>query len=604
MSKHRKPSIPTRQTTRPATRPTTEPLRRALGQAIALAALGEVEQAGECLRPLAGTGGASHGMLLVQAARLVAGEQPTTALALARESVRLDPDLAAGWMVIASILDRLGEHAEARAVCLRVVYEQGAPPEQVLNACNLLVRYGDERLALESAKRAFALMGRPLAAVDPLLYIALRLADWPMVDQLTAQLRAAHARGKGAVARESPRNNVLWCDDERTNIAVIERWSRRDMPTAAPPWRGPIEPLAGRRLRVGYLSSDFREHPGARLINGLFRHHDRSRFELFMYCSGWDDGSAIRRELESHMDHVHSVTKLSDQEAADLIRSHRIDVLVERNGPTRANRMSILTRRPAPVQIEYLGWSGSVGGRVVDYLVTDAYCVPPGVERLYPERLIRIADTYQVNDFAARIPPLALSRAQAGLPPRPTPVVGMFNAINKVRAEVWRVWMRILRMVPKAVLWVLDPGELAREHILAFTIQQDVDPQRIIWAPRVPQDLHLMRIQCCDLILDPWPYGGHTTTADALFLGIPHVTLEGRNFTGRVSGSLLHAAELGFLVQPDIDGYVEMASMMLNHPEQLAQIKRIILDNVMKTDVFNAQSKARQLEQAYTIALE
>ena len=506
-------------------------------------------------------------------------------------------------LIAAVVQDRLGDRKASEVSARSVVEAERATPAEKLGAANLLVRFGQQELALRVAKDAFEAMGRPLSQAATLLYIAQVTADWGLVDQLSAQLQDGYAQGEVATINESPRTHLLWCDDEATNIEVLKHWSARNLPQGKAE-RPPVEPMPDRKIRVGYLSSDFREHPTARLVNGLLRHHDRSQFELFMYCSGWDDGSPIRREVESHFDQVHSVAKLGDAEAAQLIRSHRVDVLVELNGPTRANRMGVLAHRPAPVQIDYLGWPGSVGGRGVDYVVGDAVTVPPGAEAAYPEQVIRLNQVYQVNDYAARTLPPKPTRAQAGLPEGDHLVLGMFNAINKVHNGVWDVWMQILQAVPNALLWMLDPGPHARKLIAKAALARGVPVQRILAAPRLKEELHLARLQHCDLMLDPWPYGGHTSTADALFAGVPVVALEGKNFASRVSGALLRAAGMGALVQQDRVSYARFAVGLLKNPAELARVKAFVREQVPKTDVFNAKGKARQLEAAYRAALE
>jgi hypothetical protein len=281
-----------------------------------------------------------------------------------------------------------------------------------------------------------------------------------------------------------------------------------------------------------------------------------------------------------------------------------VDVLVELNGPTRANRMGVLAHRPAPVQVDYLGWPGSVGGRVVDYVVGDAITVPPGAEAAYPEQVIRLSKVYQVNDYAARTLPPKLTKKAVGLPEGDYLVLGMFNAINKVHNEVWDVWMKILQAVPNALLWILDPGPQARKHIAQAAMARGVPVNRILAAPRLKEEQHLARLQHCDLMLDPWPYGGHTSTADALFAGVPVVALDGNNFASRVSGALLRAAGMSAMVQQDRASYARFAVGLLKNPTELARVKAFVREQVPKTDVFNAKDKARQLEAAYRVALE
>jgi len=543
--------------------------------------------------------------LLLRVAQRIQEQNPRRALDFVERVLSDDRSLAQAWVLSGLLQDRLGLRKGAREALLHVLASDLATPEQVLTSANLLVRFGDHALAMKAAKTAFLQLERPLRWADSLIYIALKTADWPMVDALMAQMTAAHAAGQVSELNESPRTHLLWCADEAVNVSVVRHWSATQLLESADKVAAPLPaPLAGRRLRIGYLSSDIREHPTARLANGLFRHHDRSAFELFLYCSGWDDGSALRRDVLSHFDHVHSVAQLDNEAAAAMIRAHQIDVLVELNGPTRANRMGILAHRPAPVQIDYLGWPGSVGGRVVDYVVGDAYTVPAGVERLYPEKLIRLHRSYQINDYAARQPLPVVSRSAVGLPDGDVRVLGMFNSVNKVRAEVWSAWMQILQAVPNAILWMLDPGPAARKNIALATRQHGIDPRRVLAAPSLKQEAHLARLQCCDLMLDPWPYGGHTSTSDALFAGVPVIALQGNNFAGRVSGGLLRAAGLQALVLPDVTAYVNMAVRLLREPAALQRVRRFVAQQVPGSDVFDAESKARQLEAAYCAAVE
>ncbi|WP_053076514.1 hypothetical protein [Caenimonas sp. SL110] len=580
-----------------------------LDQAGKLAAEGRIkdsisllDEAARNYKPPQGRDQPTTDSLLVQAAARLRGHYPAAAAKLAREAVNRDPELTTAWIMLSGLCDRLGELTEAKQACLKVVNSPKATPDQVLSACNLLVRYKEDKIAIEFSKKAFEELGRPLGWASALLYIAQKVADWELVDQLSAQLRQAHKDGKSTEARESPRTNLLWCDDEAMNIEVLKAWSLAAIPgeLGTPPV---ARPLDGRRLRVGYLSSDFRDHPTSRLINGLLRHHDHEKFELFMYDSGWDDKSPMRAEVVSHFDHIHSVAGLSDADGAKLIRSHGIDVLVELNGPTRANRMGVLKYWPAPVQIDYLGWPGSVGGRVVDYVIGDSYCVPEGAQELYVEKVIRLHKTYQVNDYAAREMPQGPSREKLGLP-LGVPVIGMFNAINKVHNEVWDVWMRIMKEVPEAVLWILDPGPVARKNIGAITRKHGVNPKRIIAAPPAKQDAHLARLQACDIMVDPWPYGGHTSTSDALFAGVPVVAVAGTNFASRVSGGLLRAAGMEALVQSTIEGYVRVAVKLLRDPVELARVKAFIKEKIGQTDVFDAKHKTRQMETAYRDAYQ
>ncbi len=580
-------------------------LKNLLGQAQKRLQEESVEKVLAWLRPQIGDFAQSQdaARLLYILAAGVRNRHPQQAIAILEHLLSRRPADTHARAAIAPLYDRVGAQLKAKNTALKVIETADAAPLDRLRAANLLVRFDAGPRAPQAALEAFEAMGRPLRFAAELLYIALRVADWKASRMLIDQIHQAYAQGRSDEVRESPRTHLLWCDDEATNLAVVASWNQRSLPQIRtnPP---PVQDLKDRRIRIGYLSSDFREHPTARLINGLLRHHDHEQFEIFIYCSGWDDGSPIRAQINTHCDQLHTVTNLHDADAAALIRSHGIDVLVELNGPTRATRMGILAHRPAPVQIDYLGYPGSVGGRVVDYIIGDPYTVPPGAEQAYPEKVIRIQQTYQVNDYAALSLPPVQDRRSIGMPEK-GPVLGMFNAINKVSEDVWTVWMRILKEVPEATFCLLDPGTAARKHLSDAVRAHGLNPQRRVAAVRpLPQMKHLARLQFCDVMLDPWPYGGHTSTSDALFAGVPVVALEGRNFASRVSGGLLRAAGLRVLVQPDIEGYVRMVIRLLRNPGDLAQLKRFIRDQVPRSNIFDAAGKARQLEWAYRTALD
>lgn len=540
--------------------------------------------------------------VLCEVAHRRRNSDPATALVLLEEALAISPENVAALLMAATLQEGLGRRDKAADLARKVLKISNVQPKQRILACQICAKGGPDRDLIATAQTAWHDAGRPLSLADGLLDMGLRAAAWKLVDEVLEEIEKAQLESGAPAVRFSPRTHLLWCGDESANIAVVKNYAQSfgyGKQASAPSF----QPVKNRRLRVGYLSSDYREHPTSRLLMGLLRNHDRSQFEVFLYCSGWDDNSALRREVIAHAEHFYSVAGLSDAQAAQRIREDGIDVLVELNGPTRGHRMGILAERPAAVQIDYLGWPGSVGGGAVDYIVGDDYTIPHGNETSYPEKVIRLHRVYQINDYAGRRRGKAPTRAKLGLP-EDAQVLGVFNQINKVRREVWQVWMEILRKAPSTVLWILDPGPLAIENIRKETEAMGVDPARIIVAPACPQQQHLARLQHCEVMLDPWPYGGHTTTADALFAGVPVLALKGKNFAGRVSGALLESAGLGCLVQPDKASYINMALRILNDNEFRVRLKYFLDNTVPQADIFNAKDKARQFEAAYKHAHE
>ena len=563
-----------------------------------LAREGELSAAADALEVSAKKGAAEErARQLSLAARFVQFLEPERAQDLIGQAAKAAPKSPIPWIAKAQIAD--ATHAKtgaAKPAALRAL-ELGPKGAQRIELGLLLARIGEDERGLAETKAGFTELGSPIAQATSLLRIALQAADWVTADALTARLLKAHREGRTVAVGETPRTHLLWCADEPINLAVQRAFAERNFP-AMPPIAVPARPAQGRRLRIGYLSSDYRDHATSWLVRGLMRNHNRERFELTAYCTGWDDGSAMRREMFAHFDQVRLLSGVNDKVAARMVADDRIDILVDLNGLTEGTRMGVLAWRPAPVQIAYLGFPGSSGGRFIDYVVADPHVVPDAAGAAYPEKLIRIQRTYQINDYAERTLPPMPARQAVGLPPNAI-VAGMFNNINKVGSQVWATWMQILEAAPGVILWVLDPGPAARKNLVRAATAAGMDPRRLLFAPKLAQQGHTARMQCCDIMLDPWPYGGHTSTADAIFAGIPVVAMEGTNFASRVSSSLLHAAGLRQLVNADRDAYVRTAVSLLTQPHAVAYSKQFIRESSVKNDVFNAHSKTSQFEAAY-----
>jgi protein O-GlcNAc transferase len=346
---------------------------------------------------------------------------------------------------------------------------------------------------------------------------------------------------------------------------VARRWSASMLPPVGAPL--PIG-RRGTRLRVGYLSSDFREHPLAHLMAGLFERHDRRRFETFAYSTAAADGSAIGRRIRAAFEHWRDLPTVGDAVNGQRIRADSLDVLVELNGHTMGGRLGALALRPAPIQIHYLGFPGTLGYDAIDAIVADAMVLPPGADRHYTERVIRLPRCYFVTD-GSRAPPRRLERVTAGLPENAVVLVS-FNQTHKLTRRFFDVWLDTLASVPAAVLWLWAPNALTQHNLREHAIRRGIEAKRILFAERVSQDAHIARLSAADLALDVLPYGSHTTGVDALWAGVPMLTCRGDTFAGRVGASLLQAAGLDELVTGDLDAYRAALLSLAADRERLA----------------------------------
>lgn len=449
-----------------------------------------------------------------------------------------DPDLLA--TLGATYLD-LGFEAAARDALRRAV-DRGARAATTWDHLGIAERLaGDYPAAL----RAFA----AAVAADPLLTPARtnllkaqqEVCAW---DDFAAELSRWRAlrSAPGADPRCNPFVAATFPTTADEQLAIARRWSRRMLPPAAP------RPIShrGDRLRVGYLSSDLHEHATARLMAGLFECHDASRFEVTAFSYGPDDGSALRARIRSAVGRWVDLAGADDAAAAAAIRTTGIDVLVDLKGHTQGARLGILARRPAPVQLHYLGFPGTLGCDAVDGIVADGIVLPPGAERHYHEAVHRLPRCYQVNDARRALPPRA-PRSVLGLP-EDAVVLACFNQTYKLSREFFALWMAALAAVPAAVLWLYVPLPLARANLLADAGRAGVDPGRVVFADSASPAEHIARLRAADLALDVLPYGSHTTGSDALWAGVPLLSCLGSTFAGRVGASLLDAVGLARLV--------------------------------------------------------
>ncbi len=386
-------------------------------------------------------------------------------------------------------------------------------------------------------------------AMANLVYAQQYLCAWDALEQSERRLTATLA-DPAADPRWPPFVALAMPLAPAQQLEVARRWSRAMLPPSAPRRRPP--PRA-KRLRVGYLSGSFHEHPTARLMVGLFEAHDRERFEVTGYSYGPDDGSALRARVRAAFEHWRDVRESADEDIARTIRDDGIDLLIERKGHTHGGRLGILAQRPAPVQIHYMSFPGTIGYDAVDGMIADAEVVPPGAEADFHERVWRLPRCYYVNDNRRGVP-RASSRRDNGLP-EDALVLACLNQRYKLRRPFFAAWMEALRAQQDAVLWLLAGHPRAQANLRAEAANSGVDPARLVFARPAAQDAHVARVGCADLALDTLPYGAHTTGVDALWAGVPMLTCRGDTFAGRVGASLLLAAGLPELVANSLDEY-------------------------------------------------
>jgi predicted O-linked N-acetylglucosamine transferase (SPINDLY family) len=418
----------------------------------------------------------------------------------------------------------------------------------------------------------------------------LHLCDWDGADA-----RATASRANKVIV---PPLTMLACsDDPALHLECARRYLRHSLPVLPEPLPRAAA-RKGERIRIAYLSADFREHATAFLIAELLECHDRSRFEVVGISTGQNDTSEVRARIMAACDQFHDIEAADDRRAAKLVRQLEADILVDLNGHTHGFRPGILAQRPAPVQVSYLGYPGTLGAEFMDYIIADPVVLPRSQQPFYAERIVHLPGCYQVNDTKRRASQAMPSRAECGLPEEGF-VFCCFNNSGKITAPIFAVWMRLLDRTPGSVLWLFGSNNEVRANLCRQATVYGIDTARLIFAGQKPSADHLARYHLVDLFLDTLPYNAHTTASDALRMGVPLVTCMGRSFASRVAASLLAAAGLPDLVARNLNDYETMAFEIAHQPSLLGSLRRRLEDPAANT-LFDLDRFRRGIESAYT----
>jgi protein O-GlcNAc transferase len=448
--------------------------------------------------------------------------------------------------------------------------------------------------ARECFKTAIALGGKQVELVSGMAYEALHACRWDHLGEDLAELMRLIDAGAG---QPVPFQLLAQPSTRRQQLAAARVFAQR-MWGHVTPLAPPAPRAASGSIRVGYLSSDFHEHATAYLISEIFERHDRARFDVSAYSYGIDDASPARRRIEQGVDHFVEARDLSDRALAERIRADGIDVLLDLKGYTLGARNGVLAYRPAPIQVNYLGYPGTLGAPLYDYIIGDPIITPLAHAPDYSEKIAQMPVCYQPNDRHRTIGSRP-TRAACGLPERGF-VFCSFNGPYKITPEIFDLWCRLLQQVEHSVLWLYQAGEQSRRNLAAQARRRGVDDSRLIWAQPVHQTQHLGRLQQADLFLDTRPVCAHTTASDALWAGVPLITCPGETFVSRVAASILNAAGSPELVVPDLAHYESTALALARDPVRLGALKARLAHNRDRCALFDSARYTRDLEALMT----
>ncbi len=448
--------------------------------------------------------------------------------------------------------------------------------------------------ALESYRRVVEIAPDHPFAKGHLLHTKALCCEWSGFEELRRSV------GADVLARKpsaEPFGFQGTSDSEAELRACAEIYAAAKYPRIA---GAPVaRPAQGGKIRIGYLCGEFRNQATSILMAELFELHDPERFEIYAFDNGWDDHSHMRARLNAAFKEIIDISATSDAEVATKIAAMGIDILVNLNGYFGRERNTVFACHPAPIQVNYLGFPGTMGTDYMDYLIADRIVIPPASQQHYNEAIAYLPHCYQANDRKRLIADRIFTRTELGLPDQGA-VFCCFNNPYKILPDVFDAWMRILSRVPGSVLWLIENAPVASNNMRAEATRRGIDPKRLVFAGRAPVAEHLARHRAADLFLDTLPYNAHTTASDALWAGLPVLTCTGQTFAGRVSTSLLRALDMPELITTSLREYEELAVALAQDSARLAALMNKLAAHRLTKPLFDTPRFARHIEEAYS----
>ena len=520
-----------------------------------------------------------------------------------RETIRIKPDFYPPYINLGNQLEASGRGDAAIASWKAVVDDlPSITPDSVSYKTMALNQIGrvleginSDAAAEDSLRQSLAINPDQPEAVQHWIALRQRQCKWPVFAEL-GQVKPAKL-----LSAISPLSLACYADDPMFQLANAHRYNRTSIGRPASfrsTQNHPVPATRPERLRIGYISSDFREHAVGFSMTEVVELHDRSQTEIFAYYCGSVRGTdPTQARTKAAADHWLDISGMDEAQVARKIHADGIHILIDLNGYTKDARTKVFAMRPAPINVNWFGFPGTMGSPYHHYMVADPIIIPPGSEAFYSEKVLHLA-CYQPNDRRRTVSPRTPTRAEAGLPDNAF-VFCCLNGTQKLTTITFNRWMEILRRVPGSVLWLLTGTPDTNERLRELARAQGIEPERLVFAEKKANPDHLARYVLADLFLDNMPYGAHTTAADSLWMGVPVLTLPGRSFAARVCASLVTAAGVPETICTDGDDYVAKAVALANDPARMASLKQRLLDGRGTSLLFDTPRLVRDLEGLY-----
>lgn len=516
------------------------------------------------------------------------------ALASYQKAVAIRPQSAETHNLCGAVLHDLKRFRDALSAYEKAIHLKPDSFEALFNQGAAFTAMNQYDKAFESYDKAMAVKPDCEWLQGMWLHFRMQISEWTdfgaIIDAFEKQLRANPSTS-------TPFHVLSVLDDPALQLASARHLTKSRYPTKAGAAEFPRKET-GAKIRIGYFSADFHNHATAYLMSELFASHDKERFETVAFSFGPDVNDLMRSQLKQSFDEFIDVRAHSDEQIAKLARSLSLDLAVDLKGFTEDSRTGVFAHRCAPIQVNYLGYPGSMGADYIDYIIADHILIPPESRIFYSEKIVYLPNSYQVNDSKRAISDRNFTRVELGLPATGF-VFCSFNNSYKILPPIFESWMRILNAVEGSVLWLLDANDTSTNNLRREAATRGLAPDRLIFAKRMPLAEHLARHRCADLFLDTLPCNAHTTASDALWSGLPVLTRMGASFSSRVAASLLNAVGLPELVTTSADDYETLAIRIATQPAELKGLKQKLADIRLSSKLFDTSLYVKHIEAAY-----
>lgn len=521
------------------------------------------------------------------------------ALFLFDKVLTLNPNNAEAWLNKGNSFLRMGKIKNAivffdKAISLRPTYI-----EALLSKASAFQDLENYLQAISCYQQALSFNQNNIWATVNLIYSKLKICSWGSLNSLTRSISKNVLTNREIV---HPFPLLALVDDPRLHQIAAKIYLNYAIPVVMEnqvPGHQNLKP----KIKIGYFSCDFYNHATAYLMADFFESHDHSLFETIAFSYGPPTQDVMRQRLQSSFDQFIEVAHLDDRQIANLSKELGIDIAVDLKGFTQGSRLGIFAQRAAPIQVSYLGYPGTLGAEFMDYIIADHALICEENQPFFTEKIIYLPNSYQVNDRQRVISPKAYSRADFGLPTDQF-VFCCFNNNYKILPAMFDEWMQLLQAVDHSVLWLFKDNDSAQQNLILEAQQRGVAAQRLIFAERMDHAEHLARLRLADLFLDTFPYNAHTTGSDALWVGLPVLTLAGKSFASRVGASLLRALDLPELIANSMDQYRSIALQLANDSAKMSRLRHKLAEAITTKPLFDTPQITSHIEKAFLTIYE